>query len=390
VSSKPPDAAARRSYGTGRLFVRADSNGRESWYGSWWADTHRVKRKLGPKRPTGTTDGLTRRQAEAELRRRMHETRGAELPARASFRQLAEQHLHHLESVIDRKPTTLQDYEIILRLHLYPAFGDTSVERITADSVAAYMAAKRRDGLAPNTVRNHLNLLHAVLRRAVRRGQLAVNPVDQIDRPSVIANRDRRLRFLQPSQIDQLLAAARSDPLGEVERPLYLTAAMTGLRQGELLALRWHDVDFHADRIRVADSYTRGRLGAPKSRSALRSVPLADRVAAVLAEHRARSSFSADDDLVFAHPETGHHLDPSKLRKRFQRALERAELPRIRFHDLRHTFGTQMAAAGAPLRAIQEWMGHQDPATTAIYAHYAPDPTHGTDLINRAFKAGAP
>lgn len=375
----------RRSYGSGRLFIRTDAAGGESWYGSWWVDTRRVKLKLGPKRPQGSTDGLTRPQAEAELRRRMHESPAAASAVRATLRQLAAQHLNHLEDTLDRKSTTLHDYRIILRRHLYPAFGDTPVDRITADSISAYVAAKRRQGLAPNSIRNQLNLLHAILRRAVRRGLLAVNPVDQVDRPRVVANRDRRLRFLQPAQINQLLAGVPDDPLGQLERPLYLTAAMTGLRQGELLALRWQDVDFRADRVRVADSYTRGRLGAPKSRSAIRSVPLAERVVSALAELRKCSPFSADDDLVFAHPQIGHYLDASRLRKRFQRALDRAELPRIRFHDLRHTFGTQMAAAGAPLRAIQEWMGHQDPSTTAIYAHYAPDPTHGADLVNRAF-----
>jgi integrase len=384
VSTKPNDPA-RRSYGTGRLFVRADSRGRESWYGSWWAGSRRVKRKLGSKRVQGTTDGLTRRQAERELSRRIHETPAVAPRPRGTFRELAEQHLRHLETALDRRPSTMHDYRIILRRHLYPAFGDLPLDLITADAVAAYMAAKRNEGLAPNTVRNQLNLLHAILRRAVRRGALAVNPVDQIDRPRIPPNRDRRLRFLQPTQLEHLLDAVPADQLGSVEHPLYLTAAMTGLRQGELLALRWQDVDFNAGRVRVADSYSRGRLGAPKSRSSLRSVPLADRIGSTLAKHRDRSAFTADDDIVFAHPHTGHHLDASKLRKRFQQALDRAELPSIRFHDLRHTFGTQMAAAGAPLRAIQEWMGHADPATTAIYAHYAPDPTHGADLVNRAF-----
>jgi integrase len=89
--------------------------------------------------------------------------------------------------------------------------------------------------------------------------------------------------------------------------------------------------------------------------------------------------------LVFCHPQIGSVLDPSKLRKRFGRALEAARLRRIRFHDLRHTFGTQMAAAGAPLRAIQEWMGHADYSTTAIYAHYAPDSSNGAAFVERAF-----
>ena len=111
-----------------------------------------------------------------------------------------------------------------------------------------------------------------------------------------------------------------------------------------------------------------------------------DRLARELEHHFQRSRWRSDQDLVFAHPLTGRVLDASKLRKRFTHALERAELHVITFHELRHTFGTQMAAAGAPLRAIQAWMGHADASTTEIYAHYAPDPTAGAAFAvqNRA------
>lgn len=81
-------------------------------------------------------------------------------------------------------------------------------------------------------------------------------------------------------------------------------------------------------------------------------------------------------------------LDPSKMRKRFKDTLARAGVREITFHELRHTFGTQMTAAGAPLRAIQEWMGHADAKTTEIYRHYAPDPTHGAAFVDRAFGHG--
>jgi len=88
---------------------------------------------------------------------------------------------------------------------------------------------------------------------------------------------------------------------------------------------------------------------------------------------------------VFAHPHTGHPYDASKMRQRFKAALVRAKVREVRFHDLRHTYGTAMAAAGAPLRALQEWMGHKDYATTAIYADFAPDPTQGARLAEVAF-----
>jgi len=112
---------------------------------------------------------------------------------------------------------------------------------------------------------------------------------------------------------------------------------------------------------------------------------MADRLAAELERHFVVSSWTADDDLVFAHPLTGGPYDASRLRKRFNEALERAGVRRVRFHDLRHTFGTHMAAAGAPLRAIQEWMGHRDHSTTLIYADFAPDPSNGRKWAATAF-----
>jgi integrase len=159
---------------------------------------------------------------------------------------------------------------------------------------------------------------------------------------------------------------------------------MTGLRQGELLGLRWRDIDWPAARIRVRQSYVRGEFGAPKSRRSSRSVPLADRVAGELERHFQRSEFQADDDLVFCHPETGRPLDRSRLTKRFKATAKRAGIRPVRFHDLRHTFGTRMAAAGVALRTLQEWMGHRDFKTTLIYADYQPSAEEAA-LVNRAF-----
>ncbi|MBS1885092.1 MAG: site-specific integrase, partial [Actinobacteria bacterium] len=175
------------------------------------------------------------------------------------------------------------------------------------------------------------------------------------------------------------------DVLGAVDRPLYLTAAMTGLRQGELIALRWKDVDWKACLIRVRRNYTRGRFGTPKSKRSSRAVQMPERVATELRQHFEGSNYTGADDLVFCHPETGNPYDASKMRKRFDAAKEAAGVRAIRFHDLRHTFGTRMAAAGAPLRNIQEWMGHRDYKTTEIYADYAPDPTRDAHWAEVAF-----
>ena len=99
------------------------------------------------------------------------------------------------------------------------------------------------------------------------------------------------------------------------------------------------------------------------------------------------SSYQADEDLVFGHPHSGRPLDRSLLLKRFKAALARASVREIRFHDLRHTFGTRMAAAGVPMRTLQEWMGHRDFKTTLIYADYAPS-ANEAEIVNDAFAPG--
>jgi integrase len=182
---------------------------------------------------------------------------------------------------------------------------------------------------------------------------------------------------------------------------MYLAAAMSGMRQGELLALRWMDVDWAARRLRVRRNFVRGEYGTPKSKRSTRSVPLADVLGGELDRLFKDSPFQADRDLVFAHPHTGKPIDRSKLLKRFKGAVTRAGVGEFesvtkpggqierrgltRFHDLRHTFGTRMAAAGVPMRTLQEWMGHRDFKTTLIYADYMPGEREA-DLVNAAFE----
>lgn len=159
---------------------------------------------------------------------------------------------------------------------------------------------------------------------------------------------------------------------------------MTGMRQGELLALRWRDVDWEAKRIRVRRSYVRGHWDTPKSRSGERSVPLATRVAVELRRHREQTRVPDGDDLVFAHPERGAVLPHGPLVRRFKKALKAAGVRPVRFHDLRHTFGTRVAASGAPMRMLQEWMGHRDYRTTLIYADYQPGEDESA-MVDAAF-----
>jgi integrase len=179
------------------------------------------------------------------------------------------------------------------------------------------------------------------------------------------------------------------DVLGPVIRVVVLTAAMTGLRQSELLGLRWRDVDWSAQRIRVRNAWVRGEhSGEGKSDLSTRR-SMADRLARELDRWSQRTAYGADDHLVFAHPHSGRPLDRTKLTRRFKQACADAGVRAVRFHDLRHTFATRLAASGQPLRTIQEFLGHADSKTTQIYAHYAPS-AHEVEMVNAAFAEERP
>jgi integrase len=424
----------RRPRGTGNVFVRNDT-----WYGQWYLRGERVKRSLGPIRRPGSRHGLSKTQAEAKLRELMAETAKAPpaLVEEMSIEQAGASLIKQLV-VKGRKLSTTDNYESYLRVHLAPFFGDTPIARITAADVEDFLEHCVEAGIAVKSALNYFGFLHGIFEFAARKGWAQHNPCKEVERPD-LADEDQGIRFLDQDELDALLRATgagrskhtpktveraarvrvmrdiekrswnqiatavgvaestaiylyRCDPeavleddLARVERVLYLTAAMSGLRQGELLALRWMDIDWTAQRIRVRRNYVRGKFGTPKSKRSSRSVPLADEVAADLERLFQASAYQADEDLVFGHPHTGRPMSRSQLLKRFKRALERAGVRPLRFHDLRHTFGTRMAAAGVPMRTLQEWMGHRDYKTTLIYADYAPA-RNEVEFVNTAFK----
>jgi len=150
---------------------------------------------------------------------------------------------------------------------------------------------------------------------------------------------------------------------------IYNVAAYAGLRLGELRALRWRDVDFAKRLIHVRRAFTQKAEEVPKSGRA-RAVPMIDQVLVVLDELSRRDRFTGDDDLVFVVPDGGH-LEDSALRRRFYAALQAAGIKHLRFHDLRHSFGT-LAVQVFPLSDVKAYMGHADIATTMIYVHHVP------------------
>jgi integrase len=367
---------SRRPHGTGAL-IEQDG----SYFGKWRVGDRQVKRKLGPIRTPSTRDGLTRTQAEAKLRALMGEAT-APPTERLTVAQVAERLLSHL-AVMGRKPSTLRSYRALLGAQIEPRLGRRPIALLTREHVECFAADMLHAGLAPKTIANALGLLNVTCEHAIKRGWAPSNPCRDVERPRAL-QQDTALRFLDTADVEALLRAVPADDFERVHRVIYLAAVMSGLRQGELLALRWCDIDWAAQRIRVRRNYVRGQFGTPKSARGSRSIPLADRLGGELDLLHRSTDYGDEDDLVFAHPHTGRPMNGHALLKVFQRTLRAAGVRQVRFHDLRHTFGTRMAAAGVPMRTLQEWMGHAHIATTMRYADYAPS-AHEVDLVNDAF-----
>src|SRR4051812_351411 len=266
----------------------------------------------------------------------------------ATFADACDEYLRYVEFDLDRKPSTVVDYRSIIRAHLLPAFGSLRLEDLTADRIEAWKATIPAGNRTKSKI---LTALNGVLKRARRVHKLGYNAMADVEKPRFRAT--TTIEVFSPEEVWALVRAAES----EQDAAIFLTAAFTGLRRGELVALRWRDVDFAASRVRVTGSYAGGRLTTPKS-GRVRSVPLAPDVATTLARLAARERWTGDDDLVFPGVE-GSYLDASALCRRYKAALERAALRPLRFHDLRHTFGTRMIAK-ADIRRVQVWMGHAD------------------------------
>lgn len=160
---------ARRSYGSGRLFARADGNGAETWYASWYVGGRRVKRRIGPKRRASCADGLTRTQAEAQMRALIATTTVVAVGSRHTVAEAGAIYITHLEVVMERKRSTIADYRGYMSKHLGPFFGGRPMDKIDRTYVEAYLLAKKHEGLSSKTVCNHLNFLHGLWSFAVKR-----------------------------------------------------------------------------------------------------------------------------------------------------------------------------------------------------------------------------
>jgi integrase len=360
----------RRAHGEGAVFQRA-SDGR--WVGR--VDVGYA----GGKRKRVTVYGRTEREVLAKLRDvNKAKERGQDFTARA--RTVAEwltEWLDDIKATDDTRPQTLRWYRWLVRDHIVPHIGGIRLDRLTPADVRHLISALAKGGAGNVTVRQ----AHALVRNALgdaERLELVPRNVARAVRPPA-PSRQRR-RALTQKEARTLLDHAADHRL----YALLVLAVTTGLRRGELLALRWSDLDFRRGTARVERTLLRldGRLvfGEPKSEASTRTVPVPPLALDVLRKHKIYQAGEREAagegwwelDLVFP-SRVGTPMEPTNVNRWFRDLRVKAGLPWVRIHDLRHACATFMLAAGADLRTIMETLGHSQISITAdLYAHVLP------------------
>jgi integrase len=288
------------------------------------------------------------------------------------------------------RPRSWDRCEEQVRLHLVPTLGRRPLARLTPEDVQRALTQLLAQGLSAGTVLRAHAVLRQALDQAVKWGRIPTN-VASLVRPPRAPHRE--MRTLSPDQARELVTAVAGDRL----ESLYVVAVTAGLRQGELLALRWSDVDLERGTLRVtgtltrtydrkdaarADGAARSRLeiSEPKTRSSRRNVQLTSvavralrrRRLAFLEERVAAANLWRDLDLVFC-SETGGYVHAARLSEDFRAILRDAGLPHVRFHDLRHTAATLMLGEGVHPKIASEMLGHSTVAITMdLYSHVSP------------------
>jgi integrase len=335
-----------------------------------------------------------------------------------TFREIAHAYLDWLERVRGAKPATLADHRYLLGEpgarhrrgagasagHIMAALGDRPAAEVTTREINELLSRLAATGVSPRTVNKHRQLICSAFSYARQEATFGLerNPATAADRRPEPER--ARLDFFSPEEVEALAralaAGAHRDPntppVGEAEAAaradddrqdaeLVRVAAYTGLRRGELVALRWRDVDFARRKI-VVQRAVSASVEALSTRSRrAREVPLPDQAAGALDRVSQRGDFTSPDDYVFVN-RLGRRLDGSALRRRVERARDASGLRPLRFHHLRHTYGSLLVAGGVDLASVKAAMGHARITTTERYLHAR----SASELADRFTRALAP
>ncbi len=358
---------AKRGNGEGSIYRRNDGR----WVGEMTIEGRQRK----------FIYGKTRKEVQEKLRGAIQEKQeGVVLTGTA--RQTLEQFLlDWLENSQKQsvRPRTYERYREIVQLHINPVLGHQKLQKLSAQHVQAFYTKKVNSGLSPSTVEVFHCVLHKALDTAVKWGLVPRNVCDLVSPP----HRERfEIKPLDADQAQALLAAARGHRL----ESLFILAIATGMRRGELLALKWQDINFANGTLQIRRILTRfpdkGYVEAePKTQKSRRNIVIASFALEALRKHRTRQLEAKlkaganwqEHDYVFC-TSVGTHLNPSKdVLDELKKLLRQAGLPDIRFHDLRHSAATLLLSEEVHPKVVQEMLGHSTISMTMdIYSHVLP------------------
>lgn len=335
--------------------------------GSWTATVYLGTDANGKPRQAVKTIRGTIQEAQRELARMTADRdRGIDInPERITVAELAHRWLESKRA--DVAPSTASGYETLLRIHVVPIIGRGRLRDLKPLHIEETKSAVARAGHSQKLALNVYRVLSAMLKQAVRWQLVSVNPCAAVDAP-------RPRRFVahvpHPEELARLFATADGTPYG----PLVRLAALTGARQGELLGLRWRDVDWEERRLTVEGT---------KTAASVRVVDLGIEVMALLAKHRSAerekrlklgpgATCGGDDAPIFTNA-VGRAVDAGGLKRTWKRIVRDAAVGHVRFHDLRHASASYLLKAGVPVLIVSQRLGHSRTSTTTdIYGHVMP------------------
>ncbi len=378
----------KRGNGEGSIYFRTSD---EKWVGSITLENR--KRKV--------FYGKTRKEVQEKLKVALRDQQQGTLIT-APKQTLAQFLFEWLENSQKQsvRPRTYERYEELVRLHIVPALGRHELQKLSAQHLQAFYAKKAEEGLSATTINHFHNVLHKALDTAVKWNLVARNVCDLVSPP-------RRKQFevhpLTLEQVHKLLSVVD----GHEMEALFKLALATGLRRGELMGLKWQDINVDAGVLQVRRILSRvpskmpgkGYVEAePKTQKSRRSVVIAPFALEALTQHRERqleAKLKAGDawqehDYIFC-TSIGTHLNPTRdMLDQLKALLKKAGLPDIRFHDLRHSAATLLLSVGVHPKVVQEILGHsQISITMDVYSHVLPGMQQDAmSRLNDALKEG--
>jgi integrase len=362
------ETMARPRYQNGSLVVRGKQ--RKLWLLRWREDVLQpdgTVTRIQRAETLGPVSKITRQEARAVLQERVGTVNQSHRRPQATitFEDFVRTEWRP-NAALALKKSTVKYYDFQLGRHITPTFGTNSLCNLGRAQIEGLLSNLKQKGRAVATIRGVRATLSTVLQAAVERGYLDKNAAHGIRVRETAAKIEHR--FYTPAQVRQLLPE-----LTEPCRTLVQLAVLTGMRIGEILALRWRRVDLLRGTLEVAETFSDGVFGLPKTRSSNRVIPMSEFLVGVLKTYLAGKVASSPEDLVFR-TRTGTPLSPKNLYNReLAPACDRIKQPRVSWHSFRHTHATLLAEVGESIKTAQSLLGHSDLGTTLnTYAHVIP------------------